>query len=137
MNALEILNIINADEDTAFGCAFYGLRADHSGIERGERFENSHQWYQDDPSDWDEYGEYEYNDDLDMWDGGELDGTCTIGLGDFPTVESIQAVLERVSGYLYGNADTIYLVRGTGAEGGNDIDETIISNATCVGTVEQ
>ena len=135
MTAQEILNIINADEEITYGCSVYGLRADRSGIEVGERFELSHQWWQDDPTNWDEDGEYEYNEDLGLWDGGELDGTCTIGLGDYPTVESIRAALERVSGYLYRSADTLYLVRGTSAEGGNDIGESIIRNARCAALI--
>lgn len=133
MTAQDILNIINADEDTIYGCAFYGIRADHSGIQKDERLENSHQWWADDPSDWGE--ECEYNDDLQMWDGGELDGTCSIGIKDYPTIADIERAIEMVRGYIYGDANTIYLIRGTNCEGGNDIGESIIHNARCVGEI--
>lgn len=132
MTAQEILNIINADEDFTFGCSYYGLRADRSGIEAGDCFENSHQWYQDDPSDWGE--ECEYNDDLQMWDGGELDGTCSIGLGDCPTVKSIEAAIKCASIYC-GDASTLYLIKGDSCEAGNDIGESIIRNAECVAII--
>lgn len=133
MTANEILNILNADEDFAFGCNFYGIRADRPGIEVGEHFANSHQWWQDDPSDWGE--ECEYNEERGFWDGGELPGTCSIGLGDFPTVESIAEAIERARGYIYGNSTNLYLIRGNGCEGGNDIGESIIYNAEMVAEI--
>ena len=109
----------------------YGLRADRAGIEAGETFENSHQWYQDDPSEWGE--ECEYNEEMQMWDGGELDGTCTIGLPDYACdfEKEIAKALERVQ--MYG--DNIYLVGGDNAGQGNDIGETIIANAVCIARI--
>lgn len=109
----------------------YGLRADRDGIEVGDTFEASHQWYQDDPSEWGE--ECEYNEDMQMWDGGELDGTCTIGLPDYACdfEKEIEKALERVQ--MYG--DNIYLVGGDNAGQGNDIGETIIANAVCIAKI--
>ena len=109
----------------------YGLRADRDGIEAGDTFEVSHQWYQDDPSEWGE--ECEYNEEMQMWDGGELDGTCTIGLPDYACdfEKEIAKALERVQ--MYG--DNIYLVGGDNAGQGNDIGETIIANAVCIARI--
>ena len=109
----------------------YGLRADRDGIEAGDTFEASHQWYQDDPSEWGE--ECEYNEEMQMWDGGELDGTCTIGLPDYACdfEKKIAEALERVQ--MYG--DHIYLVGGDNAGQGNDIDEVIIANAVCIAEI--
>lgn len=133
MTAQEILDIINADEDFIYGCSCYGIRADLAGYKAGDRFANSHQWWADDPSAWGE--ECEYNDDIQMWDGGELDGTCSIGLGDNPTIESIEAAIKLDSKYICSDATTLYLIRGCSSWGGNDIGESIIKNATCVGKI--
>lgn len=126
MTAQEIMAIIEAGEFN-----FYGIRADRAGIEVGETFENSHQWYQDDPSDWGE--ECEFNEDMDMWDGGELDGVCTIGIKDFPELKDIEAVLDRAAMY---DGESIYLVGGNCAEGGNDIGESIILAGKCLAIIK-
>ena len=109
----------------------YGFRADREDLETGDVLENSHQWYQDDPSEWGE--ECEYNEEMQMWDGGELDGTCTIGLPDYACdfEKKIAEALERVQ--MYG--DHIYLVGGDNAGQGNDIGETIIANAVCIARI--
>lgn len=125
MTAQEIKAIVEAGEFD-----FYGIRADRSGIEVGETFENSHQWYQDDPSDWGE--ECEFNEEMDMWDGGELDGVCTIGIKDFPELKDIETVLDRAAMY---DGESIYLVGGNCAEGGNDIGENIIRAGKCLAVI--
>lgn len=109
----------------------YGLRADREDVEVGDSFENSHQWWQDDPSDWGE--DCEFNEEMQCWDGGELDGTCTIGLPDYECdfEAEIENALNRVK--MYGNA--IYLVGGDNAGHGNDIGETLIANAVCVARI--
>ena len=68
-----------------------------------------------------------------MWDAGELDGTCTIGLPDYACdfEKEIAKALERVQ--MYG--DNIYLVGGDNAGQGNDIGETIIANAVCIARI--
>lgn len=109
----------------------YGFRADREGLEAGDTLENSHQWYQDDPSEWGE--ECEYNEERGLWDGGELDGTCTIGLPDYECdfEAEIKKALERIQ--MYGK--NIYLVGGDNAGQGNDIGEVLISNAVIVAKV--
>lgn len=126
MTAQEILNTIESGEFD-----FYGLRADREGIAVGDTFENSHQWYQDDPEEWGE--ECEFNEALDMWDGGELNGVCRIGIKDFPKVKDIEEALKRVAIY---SGESVYLVGGYSAEGGNDIWESIINEGQCVAVVK-
>jgi len=134
MTAQEILNIINADEDFGYGCSFYGLRADRKGLKVGYKFPKSHQWWQDAPSNWGE--ECEYDEDLQLWDGGELPGTCTLGLGDFPTVESVQRVINRMNRfYVIPKESGLYLVKGDNCEGGEDAGESIIYNAEMVAEI--
>ena len=65
----------------------YGFRADREDLETGDVLENSHQWYQDDPSNWGE--DLPYNEEMGFWDGGELPGVCTLRVRDWPTVEQI------------------------------------------------
>lgn len=130
MKATEIVAIVKKGlTDCEYG--IYGLRADRDGIEVGDSFENSHQWYQDDPADWGE--ECEYNEDMGLWDGGELDGTCTIGLPDYECDwdNEVADALKRVQ--MYGK--NIYLVAGDNAGQGNDIGEVLIANAVCVAKI--
>lgn len=126
MTAQEILEIISEGKHE-----FYGLRMDRAGIEVGQIFDNSHQWYQDDPADWGE--ECEYVEEMKMWDGGELNGVCTIGIRDYPTLKDVEKALDRVSMYL---GESIYLVGGDDAEGGNDIGESIIRNGECMAIIK-
>ena len=56
---------------------WYGIRADDKKYEIGEICELSHNWWQDDPEDGSEF-----NKELGLWDGGELDGTCAINCTD-------------------------------------------------------
>ncbi len=134
MNAIDIMNILNNDEDFAFGWCVYGLRADRKGLDVGHKFQKSHQWWQDDPSNWGE--ECEYDEDRQQWDGGELPGTCTLGLGDFPTVESVQRVIDRMNRfYVDPKESSLYLVKGDWSEGGEDAGESIIHNAEMVAEI--
>ena len=109
----------------------YGLRADRDGLNVGDPLNNSHQWWQDDPAEWGE--ECEYNEERGLWDGGELDGTCTIGLPDYACdfEKEIEKALKRIQ--MYGK--NIYLVGGDNAGRGNDIDEVLISNAVIVAKI--
>lgn len=128
MTAQDILEIIeNSEYD------YFGIRRDRDGLEVGHEFENSHQWWQDDPSDWDEGGEYEYNEEMGCWDGGELDGVCTLRLSDWPTAEEIERVLKASE--MYSDNGPAYLVGGDWAEGGNDIGESIIHNGVCIAVI--
>lgn len=109
----------------------YGLRADREGLAIGDELENSHQWYQDDPADWGE--ECEYDESRGMWDAGELDGTCAIGLPDYECdfEKESEAALKRAR--MYGK--NIYLIAGDNAGQGNDIGEILISNAVVVAII--
>lgn len=123
MTAQEVLEVIEKGE---YEC--YGIRRDRGDIEAGYKFPNSHQWYQDDPSNWGE--ELPYNEDMGFWDGGELPGVCTLRVRDWPTVEQIAKTMEDVIPYNFDGAT--YLVGGDWCEGGNDINESIIHNGVCV-----
>lgn len=123
MTANEILEIIDNGEYER-----YGIRHSRTLPEIGQGLENSHQWWQDDPSEWG--GACEFNAELGLWDGGELPGVCTIGIPDYPTIESIEKALKLSDDYKsFGPA---FLVGGDWAEGGNDIGELIIHNGVCV-----
>lgn len=131
LTAKEILAIIEASEFDVFG-----LRADRAGIERGEHFENSHQWWQD--YIWDDefvddiYNdpEHPYNAEMGCWDDGELDGVCTIGIDDL-TEAAIEKALEDFRPYTIG-AEALYLVGGDWGNKGNDFGELIIGNSECL-----
>lgn len=60
------------------GFSAFGIRADVSGYEAGYELDNSHEWLQDDPSDFATPGEYEYNKARGMWRGGELNGVSVV-----------------------------------------------------------
>ena len=135
MTATEILTVIkNGDYE------FYGLRADRAGIQIGDTFDNSRQWYQDWQEWWGEFPADDYNADPDhpynkalgCWEDGELDGTCSIGITRCDE-NSIAAALELVSAYI---GENVYLIAGDDAEGGNDIGEIIIRDARCVAIVK-
>lgn len=135
--AEEIRKIIEAGEYEV-----YGLRAEEDATYNvGDICANSHQWWQDDPNpelpdDMDEeelyehYGElerYEYNEKMQCWDGGELDGTCSIGV----TEKNLDSAIEQLKNYTIG-AKQIILIAGDYAERGNDIGESIIRKAEVV-----
>lgn len=135
MTTNEILtNIYNGDYE------FYGLRADRAGIQIGDTFAKSHQWYQDWQEWWGELPDDDYNDDPchpynknnGCWDAGELNGTCCIEI-TLPTHEAIIAALKLVSAYI---GDNVYLIAGDDAEFGNDVGEIIIRDAKCVAVVK-
>lgn len=128
MTAQEIMDIIVAGE-----YEFYGIRRDRDGIEIGQVFPNSHEWYQDDPHDWDESGDYPYNEDLGLWDGGELDGVSTLRLSDCETAEDVEKIIKASAAY--ASNGPAYLVAGDSAEGGNDINELIICNGVCIAKI--
>lgn len=124
MTAKGILEIINSGEYD-----FYGIRRDREGLTVGHHFENSHQWWQDDPSEWGE--DCEFNEDLGLWDGGELDGVCTLRISAYPTEDEIERVLNASEVYAFDKT-AMYLVGGDWSECGNDIGESIIQNGVCV-----
>lgn len=128
---LTVEDIKKAISSTDF--EFYGIRID-DGIRYniGDTANNSRQLWQD--PDFDDDGEliYPYIEDgiyKGFYDGGELDGTCTIGF-DAEDDTSIQNAIDMVSVYL---GDYIHILGGDYAEGGNDRGELIISDAEVLG----
>jgi len=127
---LTVEDIKKVVSGTAF--EFYGIRVD-DGISYnvGDICENSHQWWQD--SDTAEaYGltDDDYNEDMQCWDSGELDGTCAIEF-DANDDMSIQKALDQIN--MYGGR-FIHVLGSDYVEGGNDIGEMIMGGAEVLGT---
>lgn len=140
MTANEIFEIMKeAYENSDNELEYFGLRFSSEEFNVGDHLENSHQWYQDDPADWGE--ECEYNEKLGLWDGGELNGVCTVGLPDCyqwdydDTITNIDRAIKCALGYKYGDHTNCYLIGGNNAEGGNDPMELIISNAVVISKI--
>ena len=106
---------------------FFGLRHDSHVYAIGEEVNRSHQWYQDDPSEWGE--ELPYNEELGLWDGGELEGTCAIEVED----GNIENAMRVSAGYEGGH---LYLIASEEAWGGNDYMESIMAEAVVVAEFE-
>lgn len=119
-NIMRVMNENNEYE-------FFGLRHDFHVYEIGEEVNRSHQWYQDDPSEWGE--DLPYNEDLGLWDGGELDGACAIMVNE----NEIEKAMKEANGY-YG--DHLYLITSCVAWGGNDYMESIMADAVVVAEFE-
>lgn len=138
MTAREILDLMLDDDHN-----YFGLRCDRDGIEAGTALENSHQWFQDwqdawgelpDPDDYNSDPDHPYNDDIGCWDDGELNGVCTVGIMGLSEA-AVEAALERINQYVWGDHQSIYLVAGDSCEGGNDIDELIIEDGTVIAKI--
>jgi len=106
---------------------FFGLRHDSHAYKIGEKVNRSHQWYQDDPTEWGE--DLPYNEDLGLWDGGELDGTCAIMVDK----NEIEKAMKEANGYV---GDHLYLIASCVAWGGNDYMESIMADAVVVAEFE-
>lgn len=120
-NIMKVMNENNEYE-------FFGLRHDSNVYEIGEEVNRSHQWYQDDPSEWGE--DLPYNAELGLWDGGELDGTCAIEIED----GNIENAMRVSAGYEGGH---LYLIASEEAWGGNDYMESIMADAVVVAEFEE
>lgn len=121
MDLLKLQEIISQGEYD-----FFGIRVDSKNkYNVGDTCENSHTWYQDNPED-----DSEYNEDLHMWDGGELNGTCCLKV----TPETLESVLQRAEKMYFG--DKITLIAGDYAEGGNDKGELIIEDAKVIAVIK-
>lgn len=121
MTILEIKNLI---EQKADEYEFFGIRMDNREFRVGDSIPVSHQLYQDDPEDG-----TPYNEELGMWDAGELRGTCCFGVID--DKNDIEKALELSKAYCY--YDHMYLIAGKYADGGNDKKELIIEDAKVIG----
>lgn len=137
-NENDILNAIEEYEED--GYVSFGIRADRAGIAPGEELDASHQWYQDDPADWDETNEYPYNEEYGLWDGGPLAGVSTVGIGDYPTRNDIGKAIKNAKRYLKRLSavgdQSLYLVGSKiGSEGGNDPGEFLLYNGIVLGEI--
>ncbi len=126
--AKEILEIVR-NEESVNDC--FGVRWDSTKYNVGDDLPNSHQLLQDQ--------EYDINDEPiypegegyyeGYYDAGELNGTCSIGIDWFDSVENIIKKIEGSNIYNFADDSKFYLIQGHSAEGGNDINEWIITNA--------
>lgn len=82
--------------------------------------------YQDEV--WGFHGEsiYPYNEELGLYDAGELGGTCAIEIEEGDNIDQKLKIMKGYSG------KNLYLIAGELHEYGNDPEETIIKNATLV-----
>ena len=120
-------NIMKVMNDHKDEYEFFGLRYDSHEYKVGETMHNSHQWYQDDPANWGE--DLPYNEDLRLWDGGELDGTCAIEIED----GNIENAMRVSSGYEGGH---LYLIASEEAWAGNDYMEIIMVESVVIAEFE-
>lgn len=127
MDKKEIEELRKIIEKEEYNC--YGIRVDYDMVYKvGDICENSHQWWQDCPEDPEET-ELEYNEDMQAWDGGELQGTCALLV---ECADDLEEILEQSNMYL---DDNVTLIAGNSYEGGNDIGEAIIENAVVLAIV--
>ena len=120
-------NIVKVMNDNN-GYEFFGLRHDSHVYEIGEEVNRSHQWYQDDPSEWGE--DLPYNEELGLWDGGELEGTCAVEV----TEGGVEKAIDASNRY---DGDHLYLIASCDAWGGNDYMEVLMSDAVVVAEFEE
>lgn len=127
--AKEIFEIVR-NEESMNDC--FGIRWDSTKYNIGDDLPNSHQLFQD--QEYDENDEPIYPEGKGRYEGyydaGELNGTCSVGIDFFDSSEKIARKIEKSNLYNFNNDCKLYLIQGSDAEGGNDIDESIIANAT-------
>lgn len=132
MDITQALEFIKGLWDTG---DYYALaaRADRRTMKYMELFGNSHQLFQDDGT--------PYNEDLNMRDAGELNGTCGIKIAsgyyvneDTGLTEKAIRGIEEAKAYMTGN-DKLYLIVGTSCNGGRDKHEIVVAEAVCIGEV--
>lgn len=118
--ASDILDVINMGEYD-----YYGIRVDDHLYDVGDTCYNSHQLFQDPDYDYDgnliypycESGPYE-----GLYDAGELDGTCAIGIFQ----DNIETALKHSKCY---SGSHMYLLGSEWAHDGNDQDELVMEDA--------
>lgn len=114
-----IMKVMNENNEYEF----FGLRHDSHVYAIGEEVSRSHQWYQDDPTEWGE--DLPYNEELGLWDGGELEGTCAIEIED----GNIENAMRVSAGYEGGH---LYLIASEEAWGGNDYMEIVMAESVVI-----
>lgn len=127
--AKKIFEIVQ-NEESIYDC--FGIRWDTAVYAEGDILPKSHQLYQDQAYDCDDNpiypeGEGRY---AGYYDAGELNGTCSIGIDFYDTVDVIAKKIAESLSYAFDDHCKLYFIQGLDAEGGNDIDELIIVNAT-------
>lgn len=127
--AKEIFEIVR-NEESMNDC--FGIRWDSMKYNVGDNLPNSHQLLQD--QEYDENDEPIYPEGEGFYQGyfdaGELNGTCSLGIDFYDSAEKIARKIEKSNLYNFNSDCKFYLIQGSDAEGGNDIDESIIVNAT-------
>lgn len=115
-----ILNILKILEKEEY--EVYGLRVDDRLYNVGDNCSPSRQLWQD------EVEGLPYDDELGLWVGEDLDGTCAIEIDTVfgVDIEDIEEALEIIEHY---QGNHMYLVAGDYCEGGNDYGECIIPDA--------
>lgn len=106
---------------------YYGLRKDNRDYEIGEELEVSREWYQD-PDYWPGTDEliYPFDEDMNLYDAGELDGTCAIEIDEDNNTEDRINYMEMYEG------ENLYLIASDCAGNGNDHHELIMENALVI-----
>ena len=126
--AEEILEIVR-NEESLYDA--FGIRWDSTKYNVGDNLPNSHQLFQD--QEYDENDEPIYPEGEGYYEGcfdaGELNGTCSIGIDFYDSLEKIVKKIEESNLYNFNADSKFYLIQGYSAEGGNDIDESIITEA--------
>lgn len=138
MTAQEIISI--AEES---GFDDFGLRVDYTGVEVGETFPASHQWFQDWQEEWGERPDpdvnpdpdHPYNPVMNCWEDGELPGVCTVGIWSL-TEKAVNRALKLIDSYKWGKGYKVYLVGGDLTEGGYDADELIIVDGVALAVID-
>ena len=112
----------------------WGLRVDRLKYQPGEIMNKSHELYQD--PEYDSNGSLIYPEGegyyTGYYDAGELDGTSTVGIDiDAYDIETaVRKALKLTKQYETDDGLYLYVVSGDYGTGGNDINESIIKNAT-------
>ena len=105
---------------------YYGLRKDNRNYEIGEELEVSHEWYQD-PEYCPETDElvYPFDEDMKLYDAGELEGTCAIEIEE----DDIEDIINHMGMY---EGENLYLIASDCVNIGNDCNEIIMEDAVVI-----
>ena len=129
---MDIEKIIETVEESDYWV--YGIRADSRDLPNDYQLEPSHDWFQDYPGECeDQYDDpdYPFDEEMDCWDGGELNGTCAI---DFEYAHLQDTIKRAMKEYLVSGGH-VYLIAGNSWHAGNDVDEIIIRDAVVLAKI--
>lgn len=133
----DIMKLLSQEygDDYAYGNIrdSWGLRVDDYDYGIGDTMFNSHELYQDPLYDFDDNLVFPKGEGIyeGYYDGGELDGTCSVGIEgvDGDSAERSKGVakaFELSKGYL---GKYLFVISGSYSYGGNDLGESVIRNA--------